>query len=152
MAEERRDLVSQRAPGVIAEVDRVRAILAPNGKDLEKLLLECHAESIQAQRNARESRAKLRAELHRRLEEGETLVIHGNEVVVEKVTNRDLIGAMEADANEVKVESMAQRSLDVHRMVTRGATPPGGSIEEFIDRLEQEEQTEGPDMETPPDW
>jgi hypothetical protein len=29
-------------------------------------------------------------------------------------------------------------------MVTRGATPQGGSIEEFIDRLEQEEQTEGP--------
>ena len=28
MAEERRDLVSQRAPGVIAEVDRVRAELA----------------------------------------------------------------------------------------------------------------------------
>jgi hypothetical protein len=60
---------------------------------------------------------------------------------------------MEADSHEVKVESMAQRSLDVHRMVTRGgATPQGGSIEEFIDRLEQEEQTEGPDVEPPPDW
>ena len=46
---------------------------------------------------------------------------------------------MEADANEVKVEAMAQRSLDVHRMITRGSTPQGGSIEEFIDRLEQEE-------------
>jgi hypothetical protein len=37
-------------------------------------------------------------------------------------------------------------------MVTRGATPQGGSIEEFIDRLEQEETTEAPDVETPPDW
>ena len=152
MAEERRDLVSQRAPGVIAEVDRVRAILAPTGADLERLLLKMHKQSVIAQKKARESHAKLRAELHRRLEEGETLVIHGNEVVVEKVTTREIIGAMEADSNEVKVEAMAQRSLDVHRMVTRGATPQGGSIEEFIDRLEQEETTEAPDVETPPDW
>jgi hypothetical protein len=152
MAEERRDLVSRRAPGVIAEVDRVRAILAPTGADLERLLLKMHRQSVIAQKKARESHAKLRAELHRRLAEGETLVIHGNEVVVEKVTTREIIGAMEADSNEVKVESMAQRSLDVHRMVTRGATPQGGSIEEFIDRLEQEEATEAPDVEPPADW
>jgi hypothetical protein len=73
-------------------------------------------------------------------------------VVVEKVTTRELIGAMEADSNEVKVEAMAQRSMDVHRMLTRAGTPQGGSIEEFIDRLEQEEATEAPDVETPPDW
>ena len=154
MAEERepRDLVSQRAPGVIAEVDRVRAILAPNGKDLEKLLVECHTESIQAQRNARASRAKMRAELQRRLEEGETLMIHGNEVVVEKVTNSDLIRQQEADSNEVKVEAMAQRSMDVHRMILRGGTPQGGSIEDFIERLEQEEQTEAAESDPPPDW
>ena len=74
MAEERerRDLVSQRAPGVIAEVDRVRAILAPTGADLERLLLKMHRQSVIAQKKARESHAKLRAELHRRLEEGET--------------------------------------------------------------------------------
>ena len=152
MAEVRRDLVSQRAPGVIAEVDRVRAILAPTGKDLEKLLIELHTQSAMAQKRARKSHAKLRKELHHRLEEGETLIIHGNEVVVEKVTTRELIGAMEADSNEVKVEAMAQRSMDVHRMLTRAGTPQGGSIEEFIDRLEQEEATEAPDVETPPDW
>jgi hypothetical protein len=152
MPEERRDLVSQRAPGVIAEVDRVRAVLAPTGADLERLLLKMHRQSVLAQKKARASHDKLRAELHRRLDEGETLVIHGNEVVVEKVTTREIIGAMEADSNEVKVEAMAQRSLDVHRMITRGATPQGGSIEEFIDRLEQEETTEAPDVETPPDW
>ena len=76
-------------------------------------------------------------------------MIHGNGWLW---STREIIGAMEADSNEVKVEAMAQRSLDVHRMVTRGATPQGGSIEEFIDRLEQEETTEAPDVETPPDW
>jgi hypothetical protein len=106
MAEGRRDLVSQRAPGVIAEVDRVRAILAPTGTDLERLLLKMHKQSVIAQKKARESHAKLRAELHRRLEEGQTLVIYGNEVVVEKVTTREIIGAMEADSNEVKVEAI----------------------------------------------
>ena len=89
MAEERRDLVSQRAPGVIAEVDRVRAILAPTGKDLEKVLIRLHRQSAMAQQRARKSHEKLRAELHKRLDEGQTLVIHGNEVVVEKV-NRDI--------------------------------------------------------------
>jgi hypothetical protein len=98
MAEQRRDLVSQRAPGVIAEVDRVRAILAPTGADLERLLLKMHKQSVIAQKRARESHAKLRAELHRRLDEGETLVIHGNEVVVEKVTTRELIGAWKRTA------------------------------------------------------
>ena len=101
--------MSQRAPGVIAEVDRVHAILAPTGADLERLLLKVHRQSVIAPKQARKSHAKLRAELHRRLDEGKTLVIHGNEVVVEKVTTRELIGAMEADANEVKVEAMAQR-------------------------------------------
>jgi hypothetical protein len=134
MAEERRDLVSQRAPGVIAEVDRVRAILAPTGADLERLLLKMHRQSVVAQKKARESHAKLRAELHRRLDEGETLVIHGNEVVVEKVTTREIIGAMEADSNEVKVEAMAQRSLDVHRMVTRGATPQAAASRSSSER------------------
>ena len=47
---ERRDLVSQRAPGVIAEVDRVRAILAPTGADLERLLLKMHKQSVIAQK------------------------------------------------------------------------------------------------------
>jgi hypothetical protein len=152
MAEERRDLVSQRAPGVIAEVDRVRAILAPTGKDLEKLLVKLHRESAIAQRKARESQAKLRAELYRRLEEGQTLEIHGNEVVVSVVTNRELIGMAEMESNSVKVEAMAQRSYTVHRLASATATPQGGSIEEFIDRLEQEETTEAPDVELPPDW
>lgn len=144
--------MERRAGGILQAQDAVRARLAPTGKDLEKLLMRLHRQSAKAQQNARKSHAKLREELHRRLEEGETLVIHGNEVVVEKVTTRELIGAMEADSNEVKVEAMAQRSMDVHRMITRGATPQGGSIEEFIDRLEQEETTEPPDVEPPPDW
>ena len=67
---ERRDLVSQRAPGVIAEVDRVHAILAPTGADLERLLLKVHRQSVIAPKQARKSHAKLRAELHRRLDEG----------------------------------------------------------------------------------
>jgi hypothetical protein len=152
MAEERRDLVSQRAPGVIAEVDRVRAILAPTGADLERLLLKMHKQSVIAQKRARESHAKLRAELYRRLEEGQTLVIHGNEVVVEVVTTREIIGAMEAENNSVKVEAMAQRSMDVHKMAISATNPAAGSIEDFIDRLEQEETTEAPDVEPPPDW
>jgi hypothetical protein len=47
---------------------------------------------------------------------------------------------------------MAQRSYTVHRVVACAASPPGGSIEEFIGQLEQEETTtEAPDVETPPD-
>ena len=122
-------------PAILAAREVTRARLAPTGKDLEHLLMRLHRQSAKAQQKARESHAKLRAELHRRLEEGETLVIHGNEVVVEKVTTRELIGAMEADSNEVKVEAMAQRSMDVHRMLTRDGHPQGGSIEEFIERL-----------------
>ena len=139
-------------PAILAAREVMRARLAPTGKDLEKLLMRLHRQSAVAQKRARESHAKLRAELHRRLAEGQTLVIHGNEVVVEVVTTRELIGAMEADSNEVKVEAMAQRSMDVHRMITRGSTPQGGSIEEFIDRLEQEEQTEAPESDALPDW
>jgi hypothetical protein len=144
--------MERRAGEILQAQDAVRAILAPTGKDLEKLLIACHTESIRAQRKARRSRAKMRAELNRRLVQGETLVIHGNEVVVETVTNSDLIRQQEADANEIKVEAMAQRSYDVHRMIARDGTPQGGSIEEFIDRLEQEEATEAPDVEPPPDW
>jgi hypothetical protein len=139
-------------PAILAAREVMRARLAPTGKDLEKLLLQLHRQSAIAQKKARESHAKLRAELYRRLEEGETLVIHGNEVVVEKVTTRELIGAMEAENNSVKVEAMAQRSMDVHKMATNATNPAAGSIEDFIDRLEQEETTEAPDVETPPDW
>jgi|KBSSwiStaDraftv2_1062776.scaffolds.fasta_scaffold348612_1 hypothetical protein len=130
----------------------VRALLAPTGKDLETLLINLHRESAQSQRKARKSQQKLRDELYKRLEEGQTLVIHGNEVVVSVVTNRELIGMMEAESNLVKVEAMAQRSYTVHRVVARAASPQGGSIEEFIDRLEAEEQTEAPDQDVAPDW
>jgi hypothetical protein len=37
-------------------------------------------------------------------------------------------------------------------MTTQAATPQAGSIESFIDRLEQEEQTEAPDPEQAGDW
>jgi ABC-type protease/lipase transport system fused ATPase/permease subunit len=137
---------------ILAERERVRAILAPTGADLEKLLVELHTQSARAQKVARRQQAKLRAEINRRLEEGETLVIHGTEVVVEKVTTREMIGAMEAENNSVKVEAMAQRSYDVHRMSQHVAAPQAGSIESFIDRLEAEEQTEGVDSDTIPDW
>jgi hypothetical protein len=79
-------------------------------------------------------------------------VIHGNEVVVSVVTNRELIGLMEAESNLIKVESMGQRSYTVHRVVAGTSAPQGGSMEEFIDRLEQEEATEAPDVEPPADW
>jgi hypothetical protein len=139
-------------PAILAAREVMRARLAPNGKDLEKLLMRLHRQSAHSQRKAREQTAKLRAELNRRLEEGQTLVIHGNEVVVEVVTTREIIGAMEAENNGIKVEAMAQRSMDVHRMITRDGTPQGGSIEEFIGRLEEEEATEAPDVEPLPDW
>ena len=129
----------------------VRALLAPTGKDLEVLLINLHRQSAQSQRKARKSQQKLRAELYRRLGEGQTLEIHGNEVVVSVVTNRDLIGAMEAENNLIKVEAMAQRSYTVHRVVQRAAAPQGGSIEEFLDRLEQEEQIDAPVVELPAD-
>jgi hypothetical protein len=65
-------------PAILAAREVMRARLAPTGKDLEALLMRLHRQSAKAQQKARESHAKLRAELHRRLEEGETLVIHGN--------------------------------------------------------------------------
>lgn len=137
---------------ILAERDRVRAILAPNGKDLEKLLVQVHTQSVQAQRKARKSLARIREELNRRLDEGQTLEIHGNEVVVSTVTNRDLIGLGMLENDGIKVEAMAQRSYDVHRMTTTNVNPQGGSIESFIDQLEQEEQTEAPETDPTPDW
>jgi hypothetical protein len=129
---------------ILAERDRIRAILAPNGKDLEKLLIQLHEQSAQAQRRARKSQARARAELYKRLDEGQTLEIHGNEVVVAVVTTRELIGLVEAESNIVKTEAMAQRSYDVHRMTSQTGNPQAGTIESFIDRLEQEEQEEQP--------
>lgn len=136
-----------RTGEILAERDRVRAILAPTGADLEKVLIGLHLESAKAQKRARKSQARLRAELMKRLDVGQTLVIHGNEVVVETVTNSDLIRQQEADSNAVKVEAMAQRSYDVHRMAQSTANPQAGSIEDFIGRLEEEEATEAAD-----DW
>ena len=135
--DERRDLVSQRASGVIAEVDRVRAILAPTGKDLEAFLITLHRQSAQSQRKARKSQQKARDELYRRLEGQDST----GTVVVMPVTTRELIGMMEAESNLIKVESMSQRSYTVHRVVARSANPQGASIEEFIGRLEEEEAT-----------
>jgi hypothetical protein len=37
-------------------------------------------------------------------------------------------------------------------MATNATNPAAGSIEDFIDRLEQEEVTEAPDVETPLHW
>ena len=139
-------------PAILEARAAVRAILAPNGADLEALLMRLHTQSAQSQRKARKSQQKLRDEVYRRLEEGQTLEIHGKEVVVSVVTNRELIGLMEAESNLIKVEAMAQRSYTVHRVVQRAASPQGGSIEEFITQLEQEEQTEAPDVESLPDW
>ena len=75
----------------------------------------------------------------KRLDEGQTLDIQGNEVVVATVTTRELIGLFEAESNSIKVEAMAQRSYTVHCVVARAASPRGGSIEDFIAALEQEE-------------
>jgi hypothetical protein len=149
--DERRDLVSVRAPGVIAEVDRVRAILAPTGKDLEALLIALHRQSAQSQRKARKSQQKARDELYRRLEGQVVEVDSTGTVMVMPVTTRELIGMMEAESNLIKVESMSQRSYTVHRVVARAANPQGGSLEEFIGRLEEEEATEAPDLEPPAD-
>jgi hypothetical protein len=128
-------------PAILAAREAVRAILAPNGADLEALLMRLYRQSAQSQRNARKSQQKLRDEVYQRLE-GQVM----------EVTNRELIGLMEAESNLVKVEAMAQRSYTVHRVVERAASPQAGSIEEFITQLEQEESTEAPDVDTPPDW
>jgi hypothetical protein len=144
--------MERRAGEILQAQNQVRARLAPTGKDLEALLMRLHRQSAHSQREARKQTAKLRAEFNRRLEEGQTLVIHGNEVVVEVVTTREIIGAMEAENNRVKVEAMAQRSMDVHRMAINATNPAAGSIEDFIDRLEAEEATEAPDVEPLPDW
>jgi hypothetical protein len=145
-------LSGPNVPAILAAREAVRAILAPNGADLEALLIRLHRQSAQSQREARRSQAKARAEVYKRLEEGQTLEIHGTEVVVSVVSNRELIGLMEAESNSIKVEAMAQRSYTVHGVVARAASPQARSIESFIEQLEQEESTEAPDVETPPDW
>jgi hypothetical protein len=134
---------ASNVPAILEAREAVRAILAPNGADLEALLINLHRQSAHSQRKARRSQAKARAELYKRLEEGQTLAIAGNEVVVATVTTRELIGLVEAESNIVKVEAMAQRSYTVHRFASANASPRGGSIESFITQLEQEEQTEG---------
>jgi hypothetical protein len=136
-------------PAILEARAAVRAVLAPNGADLEALLMRLHRQSAQSQRKARKSQQKLRDELYRRLDEGQTLEIHGNEVVLSLVTNRELIGMVEAESNLIKVEAMAQRSYTVHRVVVRAASPQAGSIESLIEQLEQEEQTAGLDPQDP---
>ena len=114
--------------------------------------MRLHTQSAQAQQEARESLAKVRAELYRRLEEGQTLEIHGNEVVV---CDGDQPRSHRAgDAGERRGEGRGDgpADYDVHRMATARGPPAGGSIEDFIDRLEQEEATERPDVEPLPDW
>jgi hypothetical protein len=144
--------LARRAGEVLTAQDAARAQLAPNGKDLERVLIALHAASAEAQSAARASLAKVRAELYKRLQDGQTLEIHGNEVTVSVVSNRDLIGLGMLDSDSVKVEAMAQRSYDVHRMAANAGAPTSGSIEDFIDKLEQEEQTETAGGDVEPDW
>jgi hypothetical protein len=70
--------------------------------------VKLHQQSAQSQKKARVSQARARAELYKRLDEGQTFEIHGNEVIVSTVSNRELIGLVEAESNIVKTEAMAQ--------------------------------------------
>ena len=64
------EAMARRAGEVLQAQNLVRARLAPTGKDLEKLLMRLHRQSAKAQQKARESHAKVRAELYKRLDEG----------------------------------------------------------------------------------
>ena len=136
------DMIARRSAEILVAQTAAKARLAPTGADLERLLITLHTASAQAQRRARSSASKARAELYRRLRTGQTLVVEGREVVVAVVTNRELIGMVEAESNQVKTEAMAQRSYDVHRMMTNGPSNGGGNIESFIEALEHEEAAE----------
>ena len=94
--------------------------------------MRLHRQSAQSQRKARKQTAKLRAGLNRRLDEGQTLVIHGNEVVVEVVTTREIIGAMEAENNSVidALKPVMPRIVDafqVHLRELRGTDLEGSA-------------------------
>jgi hypothetical protein len=128
---------------ILTARDDIRAVMAPTGADLERLLMALHRQSAVSQKRARMSQGRARAELYRRLE-GKIFEIDGTgEVVTAIVTTRELIGLVEAESNIVKTEAMAQRSYDVHRSVLAAASGPAvGGIEEFLTALEAEELTE----------
>jgi hypothetical protein len=132
----------ERTPAILAAREAVRAVLAPTGRDLERLLMALHEQSARSQRDARRSQIHARREIKRRLagkvlEQDDT-----GAVVVAVVTTRELIGLVEAESNIVKTEAMAQRSYDVHRSVVAGVNPAAGTVEDFITAVEEEENTE----------
>ena len=110
-----------------------RQMLAPGGAALGQLLEKLHHESAREQRKARKSMASVRAELANRLR-GTTVEYDGQQVVVAVVTTGELVRAIEAEANVVKTEAMAQRSYDVHAALLRAGGPNGvpGSFEDWL--------------------
>ena len=113
-----------------------RAARAPTGKAHEALLINVHLESAVNQREARRKQAAVRCELNKRLK-GIPAEVNGETVMVTTVTTREILAALKAESDVVKVEAMAQRQL---------ATGPRGSrhlsIADFI--ASQEAPTPGP--------
>jgi hypothetical protein len=69
-----------------------------------------------------------------------------------KVYRVGILSVEAVPSTEDVATSPLRAAMDVHKMATNATNPAAGSIEDFIDRLEQEEVTEAPDVETPPDW
>lgn len=120
-------------PPAARALRHTRAMLAPGGVALGQLLEKLHHESAREQRKARRNMASMRAELTKRLQ-GLTMEHDGQRVVVAIVTTGELVRAIEAEANVVKTEAMAQRSYDVHNALLRAGGPNGvsGSFEDWL--------------------
>lgn len=143
MSEERARSMASVEPEILTAREAVKAVLRPNGKALEALLVKLHGQSAKAQREARRNQGVAREKLKERLEGKVFETDETGAVVVAVVTTRELIGWVEAESNAIKVEAMAQRSYDVHRVTNGVAGGTGvGTIEEYLTKLEGEEAAE----------
>ena len=73
-------------------------------------------DSAENQAKARRNQDEARRELDKRLE-GTPVEYNGETVVVTTVTTREILAALKAESDIVKVEALAQRSYDVHQAI-----------------------------------
>lgn len=98
-----------------------RSALAPTGHDLEALLIRIPHESAKHQAKARRNQERARQEFFKRLE-GVQVEQGGRQVVVSRVTTREVIRMLEAESNLIKSEALAQRSYAVHQSIAGPVT------------------------------
>ena len=64
--------------------------------------------------------------------------------MVTTVTTREILAALKAESDVVKVEALAQRSYNVHQAIFGHSGTGGNTIEDFIAALEPKSRREVP--------